>query len=234
MPKTKKLAKTVKPKKEVVSEEPVVVENETEEIKSKKKVDVKKMSKYALILVGVAAILFGVYKYKGVLVAATVNGVPVSRMEVISELEKQGGNQVLQGVVRKKLLESEAKKKNIVVSQKDLDAKYTEIDAQFKQSGQSLDQYLASNKMDKQDFMKNQLKYEVILSKLVEDKVKVDAKEVDNFIEQNKDQFKDRNMDEVKKEVTETLKQNKLRMETGTYLDELVSKAKIDYFAYQK
>ena len=243
---TKKSKKNVQTKTKKLLEKTEAVEVKVTEVKEANdknlksvltglllKINSKKLAKYLLIIAVISSFLYGVYKYRGVFIAATVNGTPISRLEVITELEKQGGKSVLDVVITKKLLDFEATEKKVTVTQKELDDKYTEISAQFEQGGQKLEDYLTSRSLSKQDFLKDQLRYEILINKLVSAKVKVSAEEVDNYIEQNAETYKDRDTAEVKKEVEQMIKQQKLQMETGAFLEELKKNAKIEYFNYQ-
>ena len=59
-----------------------------------------------LVIILIAAILF---YFKGLFVVALVNGVPITRIAVINELEKQGGKQTLSSLVNQTLILQEAK-----------------------------------------------------------------------------------------------------------------------------
>jgi len=66
----------------------------------------------------VVVLVVAAFLLKGLFIAALVNGQPISRFTVISELEKQSGKQALTSLVNQTLIFQEAKKKNITVSPK--------------------------------------------------------------------------------------------------------------------
>ena len=75
-----------------------------EELKSSK----SKGSRYIIIAISIAVVIFlaSLQYSKGLLVAATVNGSPISRWAVIGNLEKQAGKQALDSLITEKLIES--------------------------------------------------------------------------------------------------------------------------------
>jgi len=107
-----------------------------------------------------------VYLHWGWFVAASVNGEPISRLELIKQLEKQGGQQVIDSLVSKALVYQEAQKKNVQVSEKDIDSEYTKIEEQIKGQGLSMDDALASQGMTKED-LREELKYKLTVEKLL-------------------------------------------------------------------
>jgi parvulin-like peptidyl-prolyl isomerase len=178
-----------------------------------------------IIVLAVAA-----FYLKGLFVAALVNGEPITRIQVISELEKQGGKQSLASLVNQALILQEAKKKNIQVSQSEIEASLKQIEDSLKGQGQNLDTALAAQGMTKQD-LQEQLKLRNIVEKLLADKIKVTDKEITDYIEKNKDTFPTAmKEDEVKKSVGEQLKQQKMSSVSSAWLQELNKNAKINYF----
>lgn len=177
-----------------------------------------------IILVAIALL------FKGLFVAAMVNGEPVTRLQIISELEKQGGKQTLTSLINQVLILQEAKKKNVQVSQAEADAATKQIEDSLKAQGQSLDTALAMQGMTRQD-LSMQLKLRTLVEKLLAEKVKVTDKEIADYIEKNKDTFPaEMKEDEIKKSVTEQLKQQKLGSASQAWLQELNKNAKINYF----
>src|SRR5581483_10957610 len=105
----------------------------------------KNILRSKLIWIPVAvAFAFLAYRYRGILVAASVNGQPVSRLSVISMLEKEGGKQVLDNLITNSLILQEAKKQNVSVNLSEIQSEEDKIQAQLKTSGSDLDTALAS------------------------------------------------------------------------------------------
>jgi parvulin-like peptidyl-prolyl isomerase len=181
----------------------------------------------ALIIIILAV---GAYFLKGFFVAAWVNGEPITRIAVIKELEKQGGKQTLSSLINQVLILQEAKKKNIQVTQAEIDASLKKIEDSLKTQGQSLDAALKAQGMTRQDLM-TQLKLRSLVEKLLADKIKVTDKEITDYIEKNKESLPtNQTNDELKKSVGEQLKQQKMSTESSAWIQELNKNAKINYF----
>jgi foldase protein PrsA len=180
-----------------------------------------------LIIVFLAAVVF---LLKGFFVAALVNGQPITRLSLIAELEKQGGKQTLASLVNQTLILQEAKKKNIEVSQEEIDTQAKQIEDSLKQQGQDLNTALAMQGLTKKDFMM-QLKLRSLVEKLLADKIEVTDKEVAEYIEKNQETLPENlKEDEIKKGVREQLKQQKLASKSQEWLTNLQKNAKINYF----
>lgn len=193
-----------------------------------KKLKIKNSRVFIPLLVIVAAGLL--FYFKGLFVAALVNGVPITRVAVIKELEKQGGKQTLSSLVNQTLILQEAKKKNIQLSQEEIDAAAKQIEDSLKSQGQNLDTALAVQGMTRQDFLM-QLKLRGLVEKLLADKIKVSDKEVADYIETNKDTLPtDLKESEIKKGVREQLKQQRMAGKSQEWLTNLQKNAKINYF----
>ncbi len=178
----------------------------------------------------VVVLAVGVFFLKGLFVAALVNGEPITRIAVLSELEKQGGKQALSSLVNQVLILQEAKKKNVQVSQSEIDASLKQIEDSLKTQGQNLDTALAQQGMTRQDLLM-QLKLRNLVEKLLADKTKVTDKEIADYIEKNKATFPAEMTEaEIKKNVENQLKQQKMGSASQTWLEELNKNSKINYF----
>ncbi len=192
------------------------------------------VKKSALLwLIPVVIILLALYYSKGLFVAATVNGQPISRLAIIRDLEKRSGKQALQSAVTKVLLLQEAKKRHISISQKDIDDQIKKIETSLKAQGQDLSQALASQGMTRDD-LTTQVEQQLILEKILADKTKVTDKEIADFIEKNKSSFPENTSEaDMKKTATSQLQNEKLSTEANKLLDSLMKQAKVHYFVYQ-
>lgn len=177
-----------------------------------------------LIIILVIALL---YVFKGVFVAALVNGEPISRISVVSELEKQSGKATLESLITKRLILQEAKKRNVAVGQKDIDAEIKKIEANLKGQGTTLDEALSLQGMTKAQLV-SEIEVQIALQKLVSSDVKVSDKEVEEFLTTNKAQFPEGTTEEaMKKEATDQIKSQKLQEKTQAFLADLKKKAKV-------
>ncbi len=195
----------------------------------KKAIDNLKQPKVFVPLIIIVLIILA-FLLKGLFVAALVNGQPITRLTVIAELEKQGGKQTLASLVNQTLILQEAKKKNINVTQKEIDTQSKQIEDSLKKQGQNLDTALAVQGMTRQDFLM-QLKLRSLVEKLLGDQIKVTDQEVSDYIEKNKDTLPTNlKEDEIKTGVKEQLKQQKMASMSQSWLANLTKNAKINYF----
>lgn len=170
------------------------------------------------------------FVYKSAFVVAFVNGRPITRLEIIKELERQGGAQTLDSLVSKVLIEQEAQKKGISVSQQEIDAELKDIEEQLKTQGQSLDQVLEAQGLSRKD-LEEQTRLRIFLEKLLEDKVKVTDKEIEQALKEQKDALKESDdPEELRNQIKENLRNQKLSTEAQAYLQSLQEEAKIQYW----
>ncbi len=184
------------------------------------------------IIFALIVLLFSVFLYffKGLFIVATVNGQPVSRIAVVSELEKQGGKQTLDSMITQVLITQEAKNKNITVSQQEIDEEVKKIEESLSKQGQNLDQALTAQGMSKKT-LEQQIKIQKIVDKLLGKDINITDKEVNDYIEKNKDLLpQDQNPEELKSQISQQLKQQKLQEKFQGFITDLKSKAQINYF----
>ena len=177
----------------------------------------------------IVLLLILVYLNLGIFLAATVNGQPITRLQLAKELEKQGGKQVLDSIITQKLIDQEAKKKGIVVSQQDLDNEIKAIESQLKAQGTDLDTALAFQGQTRAQ-LQDSLKLKIQVEKLIADKISISEEEITTYFNENKTSFvENAKLEDVKSQITETIRQTKLSQEYQTWLQELKSISKINY-----
>ncbi len=78
------------------------------------------------------------------------------------------------------------------------------------------------------DFLREQLKLQLILEKILKDKIKVSEEEVKKYYKENKEMFfPGKKFEEVKEQIEEELEYQKISMQTQIWIEELKKKAKI-------
>jgi len=171
-------------------------------------------------------ILLGLLKDQ--FVAASVNGKQINRLELIQELEKKEGKRALENLVSEALIMQEAKKRNISVTNEEVDREIGTIEKTIKNQGQNLDDLLTLQGLTRQR-LKDEVRIQLILKRLV-GKAEVTDKEVVEYIEKNNESIPaDANMDEIKSQVKTQLEQDKVNQKIQSLVDELRKNAKIEY-----
>lgn len=182
----KNSAKVIKAKSETV-EEAVVLNNNAQQssqsLLSKVKTSPMQSTAIAAVvfLIALASLL---YYFKGTFVAALVNGQPILRQTIASQLEKQYGKQALDMLITQTLIEQQAAKDGVSISQDELDAEIAKIEDQIKAEGQTLDQILLLQGMSRDDLNK-QIKLSKLVEKLSSNESSASATEIAEYIEKN-------------------------------------------------
>lgn len=224
---TKKKTQKAAPRKKTAATPAIVksakVQNNSRNILSKRNI----IAVVILILIAVPSLL---YIFRGMFIAATVNGQIITRMELNSELEKKSGKTTLENLITKDLILSEMKKKNVTVSDAEITSEMKKIESALSAQGRTLDDALAQQGLSKQD-LADQVKIQKMIEKLFAKDIKVSDAEVNAYVEQNKDAIPEGQDEKTTKESAMTqLKQEKLTAKFQTWLADLQKKAKVQYY----
>ncbi|MCL5017049.1 MAG: SurA N-terminal domain-containing protein [Patescibacteria group bacterium] len=193
--------------------------------KKRIKVNLKVTIVVACVIV-LGALLF---VYKGLFIAAVVNGSPISRLAVIQQLESTSGKSTLENIIVEKLIKDEAKKQKIVVSNDEINSEVSNVEKQITSQGGTLAQALASQNMT-MDTLRDQILVEKELEGLLADKIQVTDADVATYIKDNKVKIPAGQEDTYKAQISQQLKQQKLSGVVNDYISSLRSKANISYF----
>ena len=190
-----------------------------------------KHNKTALGVFAAIIILFVfVYFFKGLFVAATVNGEQISRIAVIREIEKQNGKATLESLITKKLILQDAKKNNISITQADIEGEINKISANLKNQGTTLDKALEAQGMTRTQ-LNEEIKIQLIIQKATAIEPKITDKEINDYIETNKSLFPEGTTDaQIKEQSIAQLKQEKQQQKTQEYIKNLQDSSKTIYF----
>jgi len=183
--------------------------------------------KYVLVAVIVLALLF---IFRSLFVVALVNNYPISRISVIRELEKQGGNQVLDSIISERLIMQEAAKKNIKVTQEDVNKELQIIENNLKSQGKDLETALSIQGQTKEDLNKA-ISLKLLIEKTLADRIGVTAADIKTYYDNNKATlYKNKLLADVEAEIKSLLEQQKLSTEYQKWITEIKEKAKIINF----
>lgn len=200
-----------------------------QEVETKKPKMIKTNVKTAIITGGVVTFLLVAFFARGLVIAATVNGSPISRLSVVRELEKQGGKSVLDDFITEKLIENEARKKGTSVNDEEIDAEMEKVGEQISAQGGTLAEALAARGMSEASF-RSEIRVQQELEKLLADKVAVTDEEIQKYITSNKITIPKSEQEKAKEQIREQLKNQKLNQEAQTLITNLRNAAKIKYY----
>lgn len=181
-----------------------------------------------VIVVIVIVLILG-YMFKGLFVAATVDGSPITRLAVVEELEKVSGKQALDSLIAKKLVNTEARKKGVVVSDDEINIEISKIEDQVKAQGGTLEQALAAQGMTR-DILKEQIRTQKMLEKLITNKIEVTDAEVAQYIKDNKVSVPADQEEKYNSLVKDQLTQQKLNAARQSLASDLKARATIHTF----
>ena len=187
--------------------------------------------KKALIASGaVILVALGLFFAKGLFIAATVNGSPISRLSVIRELEERSGKQALESLIQKKLIEAELNKKGITITQEEIDIELKRIEGQVVSQGETLKDVLVAQGMTEEQ-LREQVAVQKKLEKLLADKTQVSDEELNAYIENNKITPPEGvKIEDFRKQLSDQLKQQKFSQEAQKWISDLTTNAKIRYY----
>jgi hypothetical protein len=187
----------------------------------------KKYFPYLMILFVMISLL---YFSRSLLFAAFVGGRPITRIQLITELEKQAGQQALDSLITKELLTQEARKKNINITDLEINAEIDRITSIIEAQGTTLETALAMQGQTMSDLEEN-IKLQKTVERLLADSIVVSDEEIINYFEENKSFYGEGvNFDDIKDSIKDQLVQEKLSGEFQLLLQKLKSEGNIIYF----
>jgi foldase protein PrsA len=118
---------------------------------------------------------------------ASVNGTDITKEQLYDKLVKAGGESTLQNLITTTLVDQEAKKANITVTDEDIKTEIEDLKTQFG-GEEALNSALAQSSMTLDD-LKEQMPLQVEIRKLLEPQVKVTDEDIKTYYTQNKATF---------------------------------------------
>lgn len=148
-----------------------------------------------LIIVAIVVLIAGLFFiFRSEFIVATVNGQPITRMELVKTLEEQAGQQALEGLVVQELIRQEAANKGIEVNQEDVDKEIENLETELEAQGQELDAFLELQGLTRDD-IREQAELQILLEKLTADSSLLSEDDIEeaftNALEQQQELLED-------------------------------------------
>ena len=174
-------------------------------------------------------ILWSLYK-KGVVAPVFINGQPVTFGEILKLVQDRGGpKNALDRLIVEKIVEFEAKKRNIVVKKEEIEAEILRTERKALENGKTLTQLLKESDQTIEDLEKN-VKLRITIYKIIAKDVDVTEEEIDAEINRNKDLYKGREQEQIRQEVKELLLPQKYEQLYESYYVEAKANTNFDFF----
>lgn len=182
-----------------------------------------------LVLIGVIALLilgYGIYKYRYMLVPATVNGQPIYVWEYVWQMHKQFGKDQLNAMTTERMITQAVDAAKIDVPVSEIDAEVKLVEQEASASG-GLQVVLDSQGISMDEF-RTRLRLQLAVKKILSDKIKVSDQEVDEALKKNKDFYKGMSDAEARTQIRKQLEEQKFQQEVQLWLSDVRTKAKIE------
>jgi len=201
-------------------------ENYLKEIKKQKMFGIKIGAIIAIVIV----VGFLAYYYRGVFIAATVNGSTISRLAVIKELESVSGKNALDSLITQKLINDEAIVKGVSVTDEEVDTEIKKVESQVTAQGMTLDEALKAQNMTL-NILKKQIINQKKLEKILADKLQVTDEEVAQYIVTNEIKIPKGEEVTYNEQIKDQIKQENFSTAASELVASLKAQAKINYIA---
>jgi len=210
------------------------IKEEPKEEKTKKESWFKKNKTLVTSLIIVMIAFLAGFFVKNNLISAMVNGKPIWKKELVKEMETYYGESVLSSIIEGELIKQEAEKRGIKATEEEVSNQIKMIEDSMKSQGQDLQQALKESGMTIEDLREN-YKMNILIEKLLADKITVTDEDIQKYIEENKDSFPEgTDMEQIRSLVEEGLKQEKMSTEYQSFINGLKEKADIEILLNNK
>ena len=193
---------------------------------NKRKIDFKALKKRQIVpVLAVIGLLTLLYFKKSWFVVAWVNNRPITRLEFNHQLEQQYGKKVLESLINQKLINQEAKKQKINITDEQIQESIEKIEESL--SGQiSLDDALKAQGITREQ-LNSDMKLQLTIEKLVSQGIEISDEEIAGYFKENKELFTATEEGKQKEEAINNLRQQKINEKFQGWLENLNNAAKI-------
>jgi foldase protein PrsA len=186
-------------------------------------------SKTAMILAAVFVIGASLYYAKGFFIAATVNGTPISRYAIVTELESMYGGDMLENLIVEQLIKDEAMEQGVYATEEEINNEIDVISEQVNTQGQTLQSALIAEGITMSD-LRDQIAVQKSLEKLLADEIAVTEEDALQYITENEIEYTEEEKADLIQQVQEYLGQQALNTKASELIERLKEEATINYF----
>lgn len=158
---------------------------------------------------------------------AVINGHPIRRSEYFDELDSRYGMKTLDTIVTETIIYQEAKKRNVKVSKKEIDAAMKKLAGTFNDAT-AFDAALSEQGLNRTT-MEERLTLNKLLETMVRQDIKITDKDIDTYINSHKSEYPGKKVStEKRNEIKEILIKTQLPTQIQIFVADLRKKAEIE------
>jgi len=199
-------------------------------MKKVEKMSVKVNKKVLFPVAGLVVVLIlalALYLKYGVV--AVVNGRRISRMDYITLMEKQVGEQTLDQLVTEEMILSKAESEGVSIDDEAINNEIADIEKSIESQGQKLDDALEAEGMSRAD-LERQIRIRLLVEKMSGEASEVSEEEITAFLSENKELLpKDASKEELNELAKEQIMSQKDSERINNWLSELEANSKVIY-----
>lgn len=181
--------------------------------------------RHLVIATTLLLILVGAFRYRYLLVPASVNGEPIFIWEYLTKLHQIAGDQVMGQVITERLIFQTARDQGVTVTPADLDTEKQKLEEQFAESG-GLEAILNSQGMTRSEFDR-QMRLSLLVREILAQSASISADQVNAEYEGNQSQYADLQEDEAKDKIREMLVNRYAQEQVTPWLEDVRTNARI-------
>ncbi len=184
-----------------------------------------------VLIIALGSLLFLLaQKYRGHLIAGTINSVPVSRYELNQKMVEKYGKQTFDEIVSERLLIQELKKNKISVTEKEVSDEMAKIVKDY--GGEEAFKAALSQYNLTEAKAKDSINQSLALKKLIEKSYKIEITDeaIKKYFDDNKTMFAGKKLEDVKADIKDTLYQQEVYAKTQEWFAGIRKTAKVVSF----
>lgn len=182
-----------------------------------------------IVILTVLLLAVLLWRFKGYIIVATINGQPISRFELNNQLIRQFGQQTLDNIINERLILAAARQKGIFIAKAEIDDGVKQVEARL-QGQASLDEALKAQGLNETNF-RRQLEIQLSIEKMFEKEATVSSQDVDDYLSENSPLYKDAtDTAALRSEIEASLKQQKIGESFQKWFGEIRQGANIKKF----
>lgn len=190
--------------------------------------NIKVSKKWAAIGI-ILGLLILAYLNKGLFLAATVNGSPITSIELSQRLHKMYKLSVLNQMIDEKIIQQEAAKRNVTVSQAEINDRLNQMQQAY--GGEAVfNSLLAQQGLERAVFIRSNVYLPLLVEKMYKEQIQPTDDEIKKFMEDNKNTPEATDEAKFKVMAENSVKQEKLVKIFQEKFQELKSQAKVQIF----